>query len=388
MADLTAQNKWEPLATDNSDREKIWSKSRTFAGDVWFRFRRKPTAIAGFVIIIALMLFALVGPLFTPYDYSVQNLEVVNVPPVMKVYQIPNGDYLYITTALKVISVTPDGKLSGQLRKVRDESDKSMTIFDADGTEVALYYGGSPYVIADEATGSIYPSKTMLNKSYILGTDALGRDVLTRLMYGTRISMLVALMAAFVNLIIGILYGGISGYLGGTVDMIMMRITEIIGAFPEIVVVTLFILFFGTGILSIILCLVVQNWIGTARMIRSQFYRYKGSEYVLAARTLGVRDMALIFRHILPNSIGPIITRAMIAIPGAIFTESFLAYIGLGIRAPESSIGVLLSQGQKVMQQYPNQVFFPAVVISLLMIAFNMLSNGLRDAFDPTQRGA
>lgn len=126
MADLTAQNKWEPLATDNSDREKIWSKSRTFAGDVWFRFRRKPTAIAGFVIIIALMLFALVGPLFTPYDYSVQNLEVVNVPPVMKVYQIPNGDYLYITTALKVISVTPDGKLSGQLRKVRDESDKSM----------------------------------------------------------------------------------------------------------------------------------------------------------------------------------------------------------------------------------------------------------------------
>jgi oligopeptide transport system permease protein len=165
--------------------------------------------------------------------------------------------------------------------------------------------------------------------------------------------------------------------------MIMMRITEIIGAFPEIVVVTLFILFFGTGILSIILCLVVQNWIGTARMIRSQFYRYKGSEYVLAARTLGVRDMAL-----MPNSIGPIITRAMIAIPGAIFTESFLAYIGLGIRAPESSIGVLLSQGQKVMQQYPNQVFFPAVVISLLMIAFNMLSNGLRDAFDPTQRGA
>ena len=166
MADLTAQNKWEPLATDNSDREKIWSKSRTFAGDVWFRFRRKPTAIAGFVIIIALMLFALVGPLFTPYDYSVQNLEVVNVPPVMKVYQIPNGDYLYITTALKVISVTPDGKLSGQLRKVRDESDKSMTIFDADGTEVALYYGGSPYVIAFPV--GYFLSRLRVNKQHIM----------------------------------------------------------------------------------------------------------------------------------------------------------------------------------------------------------------------------
>ena len=388
MADLTAQNKWEPLATDNSDREKIWSKSRTFAGDVWFRFRRKPTAIAGFVIIIALMLFALVGPLFTPYDYSVQNLEVVNVPPVMKVYQIPNGDYLYITTALKVISVTQDGKLSGQLRKVRDESDKSMTIFDADGTEVALYYGGSPYVIADEATGSIYPSKTMLNKSYILGTDALGRDVLTRLMYGTRISMLVALMAAFVNLIIGILYGGISGYLGGTVDMIMMRITEIINAFPRIVIVTLFIMVAGTGMFSIIMSLVIKDWVNTARMVRSQFYRFKGREYVLAARTLGVRDMALIFRHILPNSIGPIITSSMIAIPTAIFSESFLAYIGLGLQAPEPSIGVMLSQGQKVLLHYPSQVVFPAIVISLLMISFNLFGNGLRDAFDPTLRGA
>ena len=388
MADLTAQNKWEPLATDNSDREKIWSKSRTFAGDVWFRFRRKPTAIAGFVIIIALMLFALAGPLFTPYDYSVQNLEVVNVPPVMKVYQIPNGDYLYITTALKVISVTPDGKLSGQLRKVRDESDKSMTIFDADGTEVALYYGGSPYVIADEATGSIYPSKTMWNKSYILGTDALGRDVLTRLMYGTRISMLVALMAAFVNLIIGILYGGISGYLGGTVDMIMMRITEIINAFPRIVIVTLFIMVAGTGMFSIIMSLVIKDWVNTARMVRSQFYRFKGREYVLAARTLGVRDMALIFRHILPNSIGPIITSSMIAIPTAIFSESFLAYIGLGLQAPEPSIGVMLSQGQKVLLHYPSQVVFPAIVISLLMISFNLFGNGLRDAFDPTLRGA
>lgn len=133
-----------------------------------------------------------------------------------------------------------------------------------------------------------------------------------------RVSLAIAFISVICNVFIGIVYGSIAGYYGGKIDMVMMRITEIIGAFPEIVVVTLFILFFGTGMLSIILCLVVQNWIGTARMIRSQFYRYKGSEYVLAARTLGVKDMALIFRHILPNSIGPIITRAMIAIPGAI----------------------------------------------------------------------
>jgi len=151
--------------------------------------------------------------------------------------------------------------------------------------------------------------------------------------------------------------------------------------------VTLFIMFFGAGILSIVLALLLQNWIGTARMIRAQFYRYKGYEYVLAARTLGVKDRSLIFRHILPNAIGPIITRAMVAIPGAIFTESFLAYLGLGIQAPETSIGILLADGQKVLQQFPSQVLFPSVLISVLMVAFNLLSNGLRDAFDPTQSG-
>ena len=123
-------------------------------------------------------------------------------------------------------------------------------------------------------------------------------------------------------------------------------------------------------------------------MVRAQFYRFKGREYVLAARTLGVPDMLLIFRHILPNSIGPIITSSMIAIPSAIFSESFLAYIGLGLQAPEPSLGVMLSRGQKVLLYFPSQLVFPAIVISLLMISFNLFGNGLRDAFDPTLRGA
>jgi oligopeptide transport system permease protein len=169
--------------------------------------------------------------------------------------------------------------------------------------------------------------------------------------------------------------------------MVLMRVAEIIGAFPQVVVVTLFVLYFGNGLLSIMFALVVQNWIGTAKMIRAQFYRYRDREYVLASRTLGVKDLTLIFRHILPNAIGPIITRAMVAIPSAIFTESFLAYIGLGLAPPEPSIGTLLSSGQKVLLQYPHLTLFPALVISILMIAFNLFGNGLRDALDPTQRG-
>ena len=367
MADLTAQNKWEPLATDNSDREKIWSKSRTFAGDVWFRFRRKPTAIAGFVIIIALMLFALVGPLFTPYDYSVQNLEVVNVPPVMKVYQIPNGDYLYITTALKVISVTPDGKLSGQLRKVRDESDKSMTIFDADGTEVALYYGGSPYVIADEATGSIYPSKTMLNKSYILGTDALGRDVL----------------AAFVNLIIGILYGGISGYLGGTVDMIMMRIVDIISTIPLTLYVILIMQVLGAGIQSIIVALGSVYWVDMARVVRGQILSLKQQEFVLAAKTIGSSATTILFDHLIPNALGSILVTITMLIPSAIFMEAFLGYLGIGLQPPLASLGTMCNDASANLRTSPHELLIPALMICVIMFAFNFVGDGLRDALDP-----
>ena len=166
---------------------------------------------------------------------------------------------------------------------------------------------------------------------------------------GARVSLIIAVVSVCCNVFIGVVYGSISGYYGGKVDMVMMRITEIINAFPRIVVVTLFIMVFGTGMFSIIMSLVIKDWVSTARMVRSQFYRFKGREYVLAARTLGVKDMALIFRHILPNSIGPIITSSMIAIPTAIFSESFLAYIGLGLQAPEPSIGVMLSRGQKVL---------------------------------------
>ena len=199
--------------------------------------------------------------------------------------------------------------------------------------------------------------------------------------------MLIAFISVITNLFIGIVYGSVAGYYGGKVDLIMTHFAEVMDGLPYIVVTILFMLLFGAGIFSIILALTVTGWIGTARLTRAQFYRYKGREYVLAARTMGIPDIKLIFRHILPNTVGPLITRAMIAIPGAIFSESFLAYIGLGITPPEPSIGILLSTGQDVLLQYGYQTLFPAVLISLLMIAFNLFSNGLRDAMDPTRRG-
>lgn len=357
---------------DNLADAKFQDKPVGFFKDAMIRFCRSKVSIAAAIGIIIIVILALFGPSMNQYGYNDQNLQQINLPA-----KIPVLAKLGIFDGTRVLQNRKITSLEDETKYPKGSVIKIVAKRTVQGVELCDvkvdYY---KYAGIEEGT------------SYWMGTDYLGRDLWTRMWRGARVSLLIAFVSVVCNIGIGIVYGAIAGYYGGKVDMIMMRITEIIGAFPEIVVVTLFILFFGTGILSIILALVVQNWIGTARMIRSQFYRFKGSEYVLAARTLGVRDRVLIFRHILPNSIGPIITRAAIAIPSAIFTESFLAYIGLGIRAPESSIGILLAQGQKVMQQYPNQVLFPAIIISLLMIAFNMLANGLRDAFDPTQRGA
>ena len=376
-------NKWAPLETNASDREKIWSQSRTFAGDVWFRFRHKPTAIAGFVLIVVLALFALVGPLFTAYDYAQQNLEVVNVPPVMKVYQALDGSYMYITTALKVVSVSQDGQLGGQLKRVREEDAKSMTIYDVNGSEVALYYGGSTYVMADESTGNIYPSRLVWNKSYILGTDSLGRDILTRLMYGTRISLMVALMATLVNMVIGILYGGIAGYVGGTVDMVMMRIVDIISTIPLTLYVILIMQVLGSGLQSIIVALGSVYWVDMARVVRGQILSLKQQEFVVAAKTIGSSSRTILFDHLIPNALGSILVTMTMLIPSAIFMEAFLGYLGIGLQPPLASLGTMCNDASANLRTSPHELLIPALMICAIMFAFNFVGDGLRDALDP-----
>ncbi len=370
--DVPTQKLREVQRTEEIRDAAFEHKPIGFFKDAAIRFCKSRISMAALVGILIVLLFAIFGPGMNEHGFNEQNPDLINMPakvPALTKLGILNGGRWLQNRRVDSLDNTdkyPEGCI---LAKKNFKTIKGVEVCDVK-VDYYMYKG-----LGDEFC-------------FWMGSDYLGRDLWTRMWRGARISLLIAFLSVACNITIGLIYGAIAGYYGGKADMIMMRIAEIVGAFPEVVVVTLFILFFGTGLLSIVLALVVQNWIGTAKMIRSQFYRYKGSEYVLAARTLGEPDRSLIFRYIMPNSIGPIITRAMIAIPGAIFTESFLAYIGLGIRAPECSIGVLLSQGQQVMMQFPVQVFFPAAVISILMISFNMLANGLRDAFDPTQRGA
>lgn len=380
----TMENKWELLESSNEDREKIWTKNRTFAGDVWFRFRHKPTAIAGLILILALLIFAFIGPFFTKYSYSKQDLDLVNIPPRMTVYVTKDqSGYLYITQSLKVVWVNQDGTLGKQLTKLREESDSSMIIFDCNGEEIGLYYGIKPYLIADPATRVIYDTAKVWNHSYILGTDSLGRDILTRLMYGTRVSLLVAFIAVVVNMLIGIVFGGISGYLGGMVDTVMMRIVDIISTIPLTLYVILIMVLLGAGIQSIIIAIGTTYWVDMARVVRGQVLSLKNQEFVMAAKTIGSSTKTILLEHLIPNSMGSILVTVTMLIPSAIFMEAFLSYLGIGLQPPLASLGTMCNDATANLRTCPYQLFIPALVICLIMFGFNFIGDGLRDALDP-----
>jgi ABC-type dipeptide/oligopeptide/nickel transport system permease subunit len=222
---------------------------------------------------------------------------------------------------------------------------------------------------------------------FLFGTTASGHDLFKKAFAGLRTSTILGIFAASICFSFGLVWGSISGYFGGTVDIAMERFCEILSGVPPMVVFTLAILHFGNtfGVFLMVICL--TGWMGTAHRTRVQFYRFKGREYILASRTLGSSDMRLIFKHILPNSMGTIITGAVLMIPSTVFTEASLAYLNLGLQGKES-FGVLMSSHQQYLPLYPNLVIFPAVIIALIEISFNLFGNGLRDAFNPSLKGS
>ncbi len=351
--------------------EKFQTKPVGFFKDAMIRLSKSKVAIISFTMIVLIIIGAIFVPMVTGYTYTAQNVDGKNLPP-----KIPGLEKLGICDGLTVLENRRVDKLNDTERYpegcILEIRNRRMV----KGVEMCD-------LLVDSYKMAGLPD----DEYHWMGTDSLGRDLMTRLFRGTRISLVIAFVSVITNVVIGVIYGAVSGYYGGKVDFILTHFAQVLDGLPYVCLTILFMMILGAGIASLIVAMCVTGWIGTSRLIRAQFFRFKNREYVLAARTLGVKDLTLIFRHILPNCIGPLITRAMIAIPGAIFSESFLAYIGLGIVPPEASIGLLLADGQKVLLEHPYQTFFPAVLISVLMIAFNMFSNGLRDALDPTKRG-
>ena len=218
------------------------------------------------------------------------------------------------------------------------------------------------------------------------GTDNLGRDVFARTWYGAKISLFIGLMAALIDLVIGIIWGAVAGFYGGKVDEYMMRIADILYGVPYLLVVILLMVILPKGLWTLIIAMTITGWINMARIVRGQVMQLRSEEYVLASRSLGASSSRLLFKHLIPNTLGPILVTLTLTVPSAIFTEAFLSFLGLGVPMPHASWGVMTSEALGAFHYYPYQLFFPAFFICLTMLAFNVIGDGMRDALDPKER--
>lgn len=335
--DKLPEGSFERVTIDKSQAERISKPSLSFWQDAWLRIRKNKAAIISMVILLFIILMAFIGPIMSPHDGEKQTITHANLPP-----KVPGFENLGILDG--------HGLLAGE----------EVDLYELKNVDPEVYYW--------------------------IGTDGLGRDMFSRVWSGTQISLFIAFMAALIDMVIGVAYGGISAYYGGRVDDMMQRVVEILIGIPNLIIVILMIMVMEPGVTAIIIAISLTGWIGMSRIVRGQVFRFKNQEFVLASRTLGASNNRIILKHLLPNILGIIIINTMFTIPGAIFFEAFLSFIGLGLQAPAASLGTLINDGIQLLEFQPHILFFPALVLSVLMIAFNLLGDGLRDAFDPKMK--
>jgi len=387
---------WEKVDHGALDKEKISRPSLTYWQDAWRRLKQNKLSMLGLVVVILLLLFAVFGPMISKYTYSDQELSMANISSIITIYDLGESD-VYLHTDYKLYSVV-DELIVARLDSVdADQMNRNRT-YEIDGKEVVVDYSfaakakksGDPNAKKFEIRVDgevINNSKTLMNKDHWFGTDGLGRDVFVRVLFGARVSLLIAFVATVVNFFIGVVYGGIAGYFGGNIDNLMMRFVDIISTIPLILYVILISVMSNmSGLATIITAIGLVFWVRMARIVRGQVLSIKEQEYILAARTLGASTTRILVRHLIPNAMGPIIVSLAMMIPSAIFTEAFLSFIGLGVSVPMSSWGTLANEALGGLRSYPYQLFYPAFFISITVLSFNFLGDGLRDALDPRLR--
>ncbi len=315
--------------TDLQEQLETGYQTESFFKDALNRFKQNKGALIALGVIILIALLAIIAPKLSPYGFDEMHTIKQSLGP-----RIPGLEKLGIFT----------GVTNGVNK---------------------------------------YQTLGLLEEYHYFGTDVFGRDLWVRVWEGTKISLLIALVAVIIDICFGMLFGLISGYFGGKIDTIMQRFVEIINSIPQLVILILLLVVMKPSLTTIIVALMLTGWIGMSRVTRAQVLKIKEQEFVLAARTLGASHLFLIFREILPNIFGQIIIMSMFSIPSAIFYEAFLAFVGLGLPVPLASLGTLINTGFKSILVTPYLTIIPVAVLALLMLSFNLLADGLRDAFDP-----
>lgn len=394
-----ANHEFQYVQSDQKGSKEQIRPSLTYWADAWRRLKKNRLAVIGLIGVVIILLIGLFGPYLSPYTYRYQQTDLSNLPPRLTLYHLVDDEYVFLTSQYRLILVEKDGTVIRRLDQTSTDPILKIYTYDYEGEPVEIDFSyrtdpakrdlGIDFTVTFRDVVEEQPSRRVQNKTFLMGSDNLGRDVLTRVMYGARISISVAVIAAIFVFAIGVVYGSVSGIVGGMTDNIMMRIVDIIDSIPLLIYVILIMVMIdkpGSGFITIILTLGTLYWVGMARMVRGQVIGLKDQEFVLAAKVLGVPTQKIITRHIIPNAMGPIIVSLTMMIPTAVFTESFLSFIGLGISAPQASWGTLANDALGGLTTYPYQLFYPSFAIAITMLCFNFLGDGLRTALDPRLR--
>lgn len=332
--------------------------------DAWHRLAKNRAAMTGLFFFLFVTVACIIGPWVTGYDFDDTELSLAYAPPLAVILRVERLD------------------AAGTV-----ERDEFTTL-----PKAIAYHAADPGFAPAAFTAALAGGETVqqgsrrytpASRRHLLGNDNLGRDLLTRLLQGGRISLAVGFLATLVSILIGVIYGSISGYLGGRLDAVMMRAVDILYAMPFTIFVILLMTMFGRDLWLMFLAIGAVSWLTMARIVRGQVVSIKKQEFVEAALALGQSHGKIIFRHVIPNVLGPVIVYSTLTVPSVILFESFLSFLGLGVQPPMASWGVLIKEGAESMTVYPFQLLSPAILFSLTLLAMNFLGDGLRDALDP-----
>lgn len=360
---------------------------RSLAQLAMMRFRRNKAAITGCVFLVFITLFSFAGPFFVAHSYDQVFSSYVSVPPSLSPRPDPETLQEVAESVAQRARVTldsftvEDGRFTAVVSSDEEIDPRTIRYFDRNNE-----FKNSEVVEKAADGRSLKVSGTVDQVTFPFGTDSNGRDLLVRVMLGGQISLAVGLAASLVSLGIGVVYGATSGYLGGRVDNVMMRIVEILYSLPFVFLVVVLVVFFGRSVILIFLVIGAVEWLEMARIVRGQTLSLKRREFVGAAEALGLTDWQIIRRHIIPNTIGPVIVFVTVIVPKVILLESFLSFLGLGVQAPLASWGTLISEGAASMQNAPWLLIFPAIFFVTTLFSLNFVGDGLRDALDPKDR--
>ena len=363
------------------------TKGRSLFQLATLRFRRNRPAMAGCVMLVLIALFSFVGPLFSPHSYDQVFPSYVTIGPSLE----PRPDTSTLQDVMEGVATRArvtltEFNVEGQTFTATVTSDEPIDPRATRYFDRANEFENTE-VVATENDGRTLKVEGEVAREYFpFGTDSNGRDLLVRVMLGGQISIAVGLLASLVSLGIGVVYGATSGYIGGRVDNVMMRLVEILYSLPFVFLVVVLVVFFGRSFILIFLVIGAVEWLDMARIVRGQTLALKRREFVGAAQALGLTDWQIIRRHIIPNTIGPVIVFVTVVVPKVILLESFLSFLGLGVQAPLTSWGALISEGANNIQSAPWLLIFPAIFFVVTLFSLNFVGDGLRDALDPKDR--